>query len=205
MKIIAIAGGSGAGKSTLTYELIDHHPNIFEVLHLDDYQKLRTESGLPRVKEMINFDHPDIINWSDMIRDIKALSKKQSVCIFTWGNRPDIDNSSITKRFERTMNPKEILIIDGYLSLWNSKLRPSYDRKYFLELTETERLKRRTKFLYSEYKNDVLIPMHNKYIEPTKNYADLIFDSNELSPAQIYTKVINDLQEKKLCKISADI
>jgi len=40
MHIIAIAGGSGSGKSTIAYKLEDAYPQIFEVLNLDDYQKL---------------------------------------------------------------------------------------------------------------------------------------------------------------------
>ena len=39
--IIGIAGGSGSGKSTLAYGLQDKFPNLIEVVHFDDYQKLK--------------------------------------------------------------------------------------------------------------------------------------------------------------------
>ena len=198
MKIIAIAGGSGAGKSTLTYKLIDSDPETFEVIHLDDYQKWKTDPDLPMVGEMANFDHPDVIQWQKLIEDIKSLSKGRNVEVLTWGQRPDVDYSARTQRVNREIIPKKILIVDGYLSLWNPELRSLYDRKYFLDLAEDKRLNRRNKFIYPEYRDQVLIPMHNKYIEPTKEYADLIINSENLDAKQIYLNVIEDLKIENL-------
>lgn len=198
MKVIAIAGGSGAGKSTLTYSIIDKYPEIFEALHLDDYQKWRTESNLPMVDGMINFDHPDIIHWSKIIEDINLLAKGKEVKILTWGHRPDFDNSNLTERISRTMYPKRILIIDGYLSLWDTNLRNLFDRKYFLDLVEDKRLRRRTKFINPKYKDKILIPMHNQYIEPTRKYSDMIFNTEDLNPDEISIKIIDDLKRENL-------
>lgn len=198
MKIIAISGGSGSGKSTLTYKLIDSDPDTFEVVHLDDYQKWNTEKDLPMVEGMINFDHPNIIHWGKLIEDINTLSNGRGVEILTWGHRPDVDYSGRTERVNRIVTPKKILIIDGYLSLWNSKLRSVYIRKYFLDLVKSIRLSRRKKFINPEYRDKVLIPMHNKYIEPTKEYADLVFNTKSLDPDQISKKVIKDLQNEGL-------
>ena len=64
MNIIGIAGGSGSGKSTLSYRLVDTYPDKIELLNLDDYQKVGdSESDLPTLQGMINWDHPNIIRW----------------------------------------------------------------------------------------------------------------------------------------------
>src|SRR3546814_13096312 len=67
------SGGSGSGKSTVSYSIVDSNPEKFEVINLDDYQKVGETTGLPMVGDMINWDHPDIIRWDDLIRDVNKL------------------------------------------------------------------------------------------------------------------------------------
>lgn len=198
MKIIGIAGGSGSGKSTISYQLVDNFPNIFEVLNLDDYQKLKTSSNLPTVSKMINWDHPDIILWNRLLGDLKTLQKGKSVTIQTWSHRSNPNYHKHGKMISRKILPKKVLIIEGYLSLWHKNLRKLYDRKYYLHLDHKERMKRRNKFMDKTYERKVLLPMHKKYVKPTSNYADVIYNVGTLDKAQVFERIVKDLKKHKL-------
>lgn len=194
MKIIAIAGGSGSGKSTVSYNLEDNYPEIFEVFNLDDYQKLSNEQNLPMIGEKINWEHPDVINWNKLIRDITNLLKGKPVTIQTWAHRSNPDYFKHRNMIKRTIKPKKILIIEGYLALYKDVLRKLCERSYFLDLDIKKSIKRREKFEDSSYDNNVLVPMHKKYVEPTKKFADLVLDASKLSQREIYAKIEKDIR-----------
>lgn len=169
MLVIAIAGGSGSGKSTVSYRLVDTYPDIFEVVNLDDYQKLKDDPDLPKIDGMINWDHPDVIRWSDLLTDIKILERDSHVTIQTWSHCSNPDYFQHGNMIPRAIHPQKVLIIEGYLALWNKDLRRLYKRSYYLDSDEPTMLRRRKKFKNSDYEAKVLIPMHKKYVEPTKN------------------------------------
>lgn len=195
MQIIGIAGGSGSGKSTVSYKLVDTYPDTFEVLNLDDYQKFKSESDLPRVDGMINWDHPGIFRWTDLLADIKTLQKGLPVTIKTWSHRSNPNYFKHGKMIPRTMIPRKILIIDGYFALWNKDLRKQYTRSYYLDLDISDSIKRRKKFENSKYETKVIIPMHKKYIEPTKKYADKVLDVSSIKEEEVYKKIEKDINK----------
>jgi len=202
MIIIAIAGGSGSGKSTVSYRLVDTYPNTFELVNLDDYQRLKSDPDLPKVNGMINWDHPDVIRWEDLIEDIARLAKGLQVTIQSWAHRSNPNYFQHGKMISRKLSPKKALIIEGYLSLWHKELRKLYKRSYYLDLNYQTSIKRRKKFNDPVYESKILIPMHKKYVDPTKQYADIVFDVSMMSEDDIYTSIENDL--KKILLISSN-
>ncbi len=82
------------------------------------------------------------------------------------------------------MEPKPVIIIEGIMTLINKKLRDLMDLKIFVDTDSDERLIRniqrdvvergRTVDMVLERYLNVLKPMHEQFIEPTKKYADLI-------------------------------
>ena len=193
MKIIGIAGGSGAGKSTVSYCLVDAYPEKYEVVNLDDYQKLKTDPDLPMLHGMINWDHPDIILWDNLIADLEKLAHNQSVTINTWAHRSNPEYPIHRKMFSRTISPKPILIVEGYLALYNKKLRDRYDKSFYLELDENARNERRDKGTIvtdTDYEELVMKPMFNEFVEPSKRFADVVIDVSGLSVDKISSYIV---------------
>lgn len=191
MKIIAIAGGSGSGKSSTSHALKDSDPRLFEVFNLDDYQKLPSDDGLPRLHGMINWDHPDIIRWDDLVADVKKLRGGQSVTLDSKDRRHNPDYLTTGKRVKRVINPRPILIVDGYLSLYDPKLRKLYDKTFYLDLSEAGRQSRRDKHVGQDdlYRLKVLKPMHDQFVEPTKGLADVVIDVSGLSVDEVAERI----------------
>ena len=82
------------------------------------------------------------------------------------------------------VEPCEVIIIEGIMALWKKQLRDLMDLKLFVDADPDERLIRviqrdtvergRTTQMVLDRYLDVLKPMHEEFIEPTKRYADLI-------------------------------
>lgn len=195
MKIVGIAGGSGAGKSTISYALIDKYPDLFEVVNLDDYQKLKTDKDLPMVGDMINWDHPNIIKWDSFIRDIKSLKSGNPVAIMSWAHRSNPNYAEHGKMIPRTIYPRDILLVEGYLALHNPQVRKLFDHAYYLDLDDKTRNQRRGKSVLTgedTYETEVLIPMHKKYVEPSKTFADKIIDVSTMSIEEVRDSIYRD-------------
>lgn len=196
MKIIGIAGGSGSGKSTISYALMDSDPDRFEVINIDDYHRHRDESSLPMLHGMINWDHPDIMQWDKLISDIRQLKSGRSVIINTKDRRHNPDYATHRKAIRRILQPKPVIIVEGYLALYSPGVRKLLARSYFLDLDHVTRMDRRDKGRLvgkDNYNEKVLVPMHEKYVEPTKAYADEVIDVSNMSIEEVKQKLLEAL------------
>ena len=70
MKIIAIGGVSRSGKSTLALWLHQQLPNSI-MLCQDDFPN--AEEDIPRIKDRIDWEHPDSIHWGNWQRAVKGF------------------------------------------------------------------------------------------------------------------------------------
>lgn len=195
MKIIGIAGGSGTGKSTVAWALVDSNPGRFQVLNFDDYQKVITTPGLPQKAGMINWDHPDIIRWDDLIADVQKLRAGKSLKIASKDRRLNPDYDSHHRRVGRIVEPRPILLVEGYLALHDPRLNGLYDQTFYLDLHEAGRHERRDKHTgpAEEYKTHVLRPMHDRYVEPTKARADAVIDITGMGVEEIRDRITREL------------
>ena len=98
----------------------------------------------------------------------------------------------------RTIYLREILIVEGYLALWYPRLRSLYTRTYYLDIDEKISLKRRKKFDDPTYDKKVLIPMHKKFVEPTKKFADIVLDVSKMKLDQVFKEIDQDLNQQSL-------
>ena len=184
MLIIGIAGGTGCGKTTVVEQIIAQLP-VGEVcvISQDSYYKDTSDlSYQERVK--INFDHPNSIDFDLLLQHLKALrdgaSFEQPVYSFVEHNRT---GETITT------HPKKVVIVEGILILTQPEIRAMFDVNVFVHADSDERLIRRLKRDISERGRNIdevltryqttLKPMHQQFIEPTKEFADIIIPTNK--------------------------
>ena len=179
MTIIGIAGGTGSGKSTVLKKIVEAlPPHYVAVVPLDSYYNDTTEMT-EEERHAINFDHPDAFDWKLLIKQVNELRK---------GNAIEQPTYSYIKcnRLPETIHvePKPVIIIEGIMTLLNKKLRDMMDLKIFVDADSDERLIRNiqrdivergrdVKMVVDRYL-EVLKPMHEQFIEPTKRFADVI-------------------------------
>ena len=179
MLIIGIAGGTGSGKTTVVNKIIESLPQGEVVLlPLDSYYK--DSSNVPAERrQLINFDHPNAFDWELLHNHVHMLREGMSI------EEPTYDYITSTRQPETIhVEPREVIIIEGILSLYDEKLREMMDLKIFVDADPDERLIRviqrdmmergRTAQMVMDRYMRVLKPMHEQFIEPEKRYADLI-------------------------------
>ncbi|MCK5475762.1 MAG: deoxynucleoside kinase [Candidatus Pacebacteria bacterium] len=199
--IIGIAGGSGCGKSTLAYGLKDEYPDLIEVVHFDDYQK--EEVDVPFFENMRNWDHPNSINFKQLCQDLIQLINNESVEVMT---KSTILNSDYEEkgRTKHILRPKKIIIVEGYMAFYDRKIQELFDLKIFLDCPIIESMKRRNKIICgedNEYNIKTLIPMHTKYVIPTKDMANLLIDVVKNNKDEVFNIVCKKLSELKVLSV----
>jgi uridine kinase len=177
--VIGIAGGSGSGKTSVTNAIVHHldENRVVVIQHDSYYRDLSTYGGLP--PSDINFDHPDSLETSLLVRQIEELRAGRSV------DQP-MYNFATHRRMDSTrhVEPKEIIFIDGILIFVDQNLRKLMDIKIYVDTDADERLIRRIRrdilergrsveSVMQQYMNTVK-PMHLQFVEPSKHWADVI-------------------------------
>ena len=182
---VGIAGGSGSGKTTLATRLRRYLGRRASIFHIDNYQKF--EGRPPKLHGMDNWDHPDAVYWNKLVRDLKALKSGKTIKI----NHRDQNEFKQVKKM--TFRPTPIIVVEGYLLFYKSAVRKLLDCLIFCSADDDVRINRRTKFKRAEYVDKILLPMHDKYIEPTKKYADLILHTGKSSVKEVVRKSLKHL------------
>ena len=176
--VIGIAGGTGSGKTTLMKNIINRFGDVVTVLSHDNYYRRHDELTYEE-RCKINYDEPAALETDLMAYHLDLLRKGESiecpVYDFTQHNRSD---ETIT------VVPKRVIIVEGILIFENEPLRELMDIKIFVDTDADVRLCRRIKrdvnkrgrtleSVLTQYQETVK-PMHEKYVEPSKKYADLV-------------------------------
>ncbi|HKK12884.1 MAG TPA: uridine kinase [Flavobacteriaceae bacterium] len=190
MLIIGIAGGTGCGKTTVVNQILNELPEgEVGVITQDSYYMDTSHLSFDeRVK--LNFDHPRSIDFELLEAHLKTLKKgkaiDQPVYSFVKHNR--------TGDTVKT-HPRKVMIVEGILILTNPELREMFDIKIFVHADSDERLIRRLKRDITERGRDLnevltryqntLKPMHEQFIEPMKEYADIIIPNNKYNTVAI--------------------
>ena len=177
--IIGIAGGTGSGKTTVVKNIVNAlPPHYVAVVPLDSYYN-DTSEMTEEERHAINFDHPDAFDWKLLAKHVNDLRNGIAIEQPTY-------SSLLCNRLKETVHvePKPVIIIEGIMTLLNKRLRDIMDLKIFVDADPDERLIRniqrdtidrgRTVSMVVERYLEVLKPMHEQFIEPTKRYADLI-------------------------------
>jgi uridine kinase len=176
--VIGIAGGSGSGKTTLLKNIIETFGPSITVISHDNYYKRHDEMTYEE-RCKLNYDEPDALETDLMVRQLDQLRRGESVeCPvydFTVHNRSD---ETIT------IHPEKVILVEGILIFENKELRDLMDIKIFVDTDADIRICRRIKrdvnkrgrsleSVITQYQQTVK-PMHEKYVEPSKKYADIV-------------------------------
>ena len=177
--IIGIAGGTGSGKTTVVKKIAEAlPPHYVAVVPLDSYYN-DTSEMTDEERHAINFDHPDAFDWKLLTKHVNDLRNGVAIEQPTY-------SYLLCNRLKETIHvePKPVIIIEGIMTLLEKKLRDIMDLKIFVDTDPDERLIRniqrdtidrgRTVSMVVDRYLEVLKPMHEQFIEPTKRYADLI-------------------------------
>jgi uridine kinase len=178
MLIIGITGGSGSGKTTLLNALLsEFEQGKISALHSDYYYKDNSHL-LPQQRKLLNFDHPDTIEFDLFYNDILNLSQGRIV------NAPTYDFISSTRKQETIqINPAPVLIVEGILIFADARIRDLCHVKVFVDATADDRLTRITQRDMQERgrtlnevldRYEVVKRMHEQFVEPFKVFADII-------------------------------
>lgn len=178
--IIGIAGGTASGKTTIADKLFEETKSKGSVIYIkmDDYYKKNqfipvNEQGAK------NFDHPDsydVVLLEQHLNELKA---------FKTINKPKY-NYVISNRMEETeiVNPADVIILEGIMTFAHPEIRKYLDIKIFVDTPDDIRFIRRLERDIAERGRSVtsvinqyltsVRPMHHAFVEPSKQYADII-------------------------------
>ncbi|MCE5038218.1 uridine kinase [Staphylococcus auricularis] len=195
--IIGIAGGSGSGKTTVTNEIMKNLEGYSVALLAQDYY-YKDQSHLTFEERLeTNYDHPFAFDNDLLISNLQDLRRGKVV------NVPTYDYTKHTRSSETiTFEPKDVIIVEGIFTLENKTLRDLMDVKIYVDtdadlrilrrlIRDTEERGRSMESVINQYLN-VVRPMHNQFIEPTKKYADIIIPeggSNKVAIDIMTTKI----------------
>ncbi|ARU94635.1 uridine kinase [Tatumella citrea] len=181
--IVGIAGASASGKSLIASTLYreirdqvgDEHIGVIpEDCYYRDQSHLTMEE---RIKT--NYDHPNAMDHDLLLTHLQAIKA---------GNAIDLPVYSYSEhtRMKETIKllPKKVIILEGILLLTDARLRNEMNFSIFVDTPLDICLMRRMKrdvnergrsmdSVMTQYQKTVR-PMFLQFIEPSKQYADII-------------------------------
>ena len=205
--VIGIAGGTCSGKSSIAGILIDEfrYTNSINIIREDDYYK--DQSHLPmEERAKTNYDHPLAFDFDLMIDHLNKLIAGETI------EKPTYDytvhnRSNVTE----IVHPSDVLIIEGLFALYTREIRDLEDIKIFVDTPADIRFIRRLKRDVKERARTIeaitdqylttVKPMHDQFLEPTKQFADIIIPqgkSNTVAIDLLKTKINSILNEKMI-------
>lgn len=190
MLIIGIAGGTGSGKTTVVHQIMNELPDTeVGIIAQDSYYK-ETHNLSFDERALINFDHPRAIDFELLVSHLKALKEGKTINqpVYSFATHNRTDDTVFT-------HPRKVMIVEGILILANPELRALFDIKIYVHADSDERLIRRLKRDMAERGRDMaevlnryqttLKPMHQEFIEPTKEFADIIIPNDKYNTVAI--------------------
>jgi uridine kinase len=204
MFLIGIAGGSGSGKTTFAKKIMSRvgNPDVV-LLHQDSYY-LASPAPQLRVHGEPNFDHPDAFDWPLLREHLERLKRGEKVQVPVYDYR-------ISRRLAETVavGPCKAILMEGIYTLWDLELRDLFDLKLYLHVEADIRFIRR---LHRDVRErgrsldgiirqyyDTVRPMHHEYLEPTRQYADVIVgEESDIAADVIAARIAQLLASSKV-------
>ena len=181
--IIGIAGGSGSGKSTFAGRLKEAFPEQISLLSCDNYYLPHDDLPLEE-RALLNYDAPEALEFDLMVRHLEQLKAGEPALCPVY----DFTLHTRSNRVAEIL-PRPIILIDGILIFHDPALRACMNLKIYVETDADERILRRARRDMLERGRDLdsvihqylstVKPMHNTYVNPTKEFADVILNGGK--------------------------
>jgi uridine kinase len=198
--VIGICGGSGSGKTTLLKRLSESFSNLSTaVFSMDNYyfpidRQAKDKNGI------VNFDLPTALNEIKLTGDLQQLIKGEPIEVKEY-----FFNSPPDKNVLITIEPAEILIVEGLFLFHYTEVFKTIDYSVFVDVDHKIQLDRRlyrdqetrgykrSDILY-QWENHVL-PCYEQFIEPYRDQAEFIFRNDQNADSD-FDCLRNDLMQK---------
>ncbi len=206
MYLVGIAGGSGSGKTTFAKKILQRIPHAsggtVALLHQDSYYLPSPQAHL-RVHGEPNFDHPDAFDWKLLKEHLTKLKNGEQI------QSPIYDylTNRRTSKVE-VVGPCKSLLMEGIFTLWDPDIRNLFDLKIYLNVEADIRFIRR---LHRDVRErgrsldgiirqyyDTVRPMHHEFLEPTRQYADIVVGEETDIAADVLAARVNEKVRQKM-------
>ena len=203
--LIGIAGGTGSGKTSIAKAITsDFGKSEVALIEQDAYYRDLSDLTMEK-RSVVNFDHPDAVDFDFMKLQLNNLIQGNKV------NIPIYDFATHTRKNEtHPVERHRIIILEGILTLFHQEIREMMDIKIYVETADDIRIIRRIKrdiekrertftSVIEQYYNTVR-PMHIQFVEPTKKYADIIIPEggqNKVAVDILRTKIMTLILKTK--------
>lgn len=178
MFLVGIAGGSGSGKTSFARKIKDRIKNgDLAILKQDSYYQSIPPEHI-KVKGEPNFDHPDAFDWPLLTQHLSLLKNGKSVQVPVYEYK---ENKRSGETIE--VGPSKAILLEGIFTLWDEEIRRLMDLRIFLNVDADIRFIRRlNRDVQERGRNldsvvrqyyETVRPMYQKFLEPTRRFADL--------------------------------
>jgi uridine kinase len=177
--VIGIAGGSGSGKTTIAESIVTEiGPEHVAMIQHDAYYRDLTHLPLEE-RSKVNYDHPDSLETDLLVGHLEELLAGRPI------ERPTYDFTVHNRAAETvTVEPLPVVIVEGILVMVEPALRDLMDLKIYVDTDPDLRILRRLERDIEERGRsfpsvrdqyiETVRPMHLRFVEPSKRYADIV-------------------------------
>ena len=202
--VIGVTGGSGSGKTSVSRKILENFPDL-TICKIDQDYYYKDQSHMPFEERLkTNYDHPNSMDRDLLIQHLKDLKNGTAVDVPVY-SYVEHTRTGETKHF----TPKKIVILEGILLLTDERVRQLSDISVFvdtpLDICFIRRLQRdmeeRGRSLQSvidQYRATVR-PMFMQFIEPSKQYADIVIPrggKNRIAINMLKAQILHLLNQK---------
>ena len=148
-------------------------------LSFEDLLRIERLNGVPL----------DALRFDELVADVERLLNGTPITLLT---KSELYNpgyrAALKNKIECTIEPRRVVVVEGYLTLYDERLRNLADLCIYLDMPIEDSVYRRSSNKFdasAEYLESVLIPVHRQFVEPTKRHADEILAVARLSEEKI--------------------
>ncbi|RKX78826.1 MAG: uridine kinase [Spirochaetes bacterium] len=198
VRLIGISGGSGSGKTTIIKRIAERVKD-FVFIPQDNYYKSAENISNKNITDF-NFDHPDAFDTSLLLEHLSELKEGKAIEMPTY----DFVHHRRAKEVVQ-VEPSRVVLVEGIMVFFEQEIRDMMDLKIFVDTPDDIRFIRRLerdvtdrgRTMESVIKQylEVVRPGHYMFIEPTKEFADIIIPEggHNANALRVLASFMNDI------------